>query len=358
MKSSVAQGLLAFCLLFILTACQSESNTVPAADDASDVAEYAVQVQPLAELLQVFSQSAPAEVFSETASLSSEVSARVTRIAADVGTRVNKNDLLLEVDCADAKQQRQQAQAELDRADAQARLADTQLQRAKQLADKQSLAQQELNIRQSEADIAQANRALAQAQLAQRLRQQKNCALRAPFSGVITARNIQLGEIASGDLMTIVADQSARVRAQLTAAQAASFTTPAESNIVFVSQGQTYALDLDLVVPVIDPTLRTQEVRLQFTNNERPAVGSRGRLQWITGDALPPEYLSQRNGQRGLLWADKNTARFTVLPDAEQGQPTLIDLPAQTLVITAGRQRVLPGSTISYSKTMPSSSDL
>jgi RND family efflux transporter MFP subunit len=121
----------------------------------------------------------------------------------DIGSRVKQGDLLAEIETPELDQQLQQAQADLK--DAQANLAISQItnQRYQDLLGSHSVSQQEaaqtasdLASKQALVDAASANvRRLQQTQAFQKIY--------APFDGVITARNTDIGAlIQSGDNST------------------------------------------------------------------------------------------------------------------------------------------------------------
>lgn len=122
---------------------------------------------------------------------------------ADIGARVKQGDLLAEIETPELDQQLQQAQANLK--DAQANLAISEItnKRYQDLLTSHSVSQQEaaqtssdLTSKQALVDAASANvRRLEQTQAFQKVT--------APFDGVITARNTDIGAlIQSGDTST------------------------------------------------------------------------------------------------------------------------------------------------------------
>ena len=74
-------------------------------------------------------------------------------------------------------------------------------------------------------------------------------------------------------------------------------------------------------------------------------TGIVGRIIWTsTLKKLPAEYLSQRQGQLGVLLlkseGSEQQVHFEVLPQAQEGRATFITLPKDTLVIDQGRLHV------------------
>ncbi len=114
---------------------------------------------------------------------------------ADIGTRVRAGQLLAEIDTPEVDQQLQQARAELGTAQANARLAQTTAERYRDLIKTDSVSRQDLDnangnleAREAAVESARANvRRLEQLQAFRRIE--------APFDGVVTARNTDIGAL-------------------------------------------------------------------------------------------------------------------------------------------------------------------
>ena len=96
--------------------------------------------------------------------------------------------------------------------------------------------------------------------------------------------------------------------------------------------------------PVINSQGRTRQARFAFTS-DAPAVGRSGELVWRVGEGmLPSNLISRRNGVLGVFLLDEGKARFEPLPGAQEGRPVSVNLPANTFVITLGRERLQDGA--------------
>jgi RND family efflux transporter MFP subunit len=114
---------------------------------------------------------------------------------ADIGTHVRKGELLAEIQTPELDQQVQQAQSDLATAQANYQLADITAQRWQNLLKKNAVSQQETD--QATSDL-NARRAAVSAQSAnfRRLQQLQGFEkIYAPFDGVITARNTDIGDL-------------------------------------------------------------------------------------------------------------------------------------------------------------------
>jgi len=135
---------------------------------------------------------------------------------ADIGTRVHAGQLLAEIDTPEVDQQLQQARAELSTAQANARLAQTTAERYRDLIKSDAVSRQDLDnangnleARDAAVESARANvRRLEQLQAFRRIE--------APFDGVVTARNTDIGALIdlgsnSKELFHVAAMRTVRV---------------------------------------------------------------------------------------------------------------------------------------------------
>ena len=114
---------------------------------------------------------------------------------ADIGTHVRAGQLLAEIDAPEVEQQLLQARAELGTADANAKLAQTTAERYRDLIKSESVAQQDLDNANGNLEARQAAVESARANV-KRLEQLKAFTrIDAPFDGVVTARNTDVGAL-------------------------------------------------------------------------------------------------------------------------------------------------------------------
>ena len=68
---------------------------------------------------------------------------------------------------------------------------------------------------------------------------------------------------------------------------------------------------------------------------------------WLVSHrSIPAEYLLRRNGRLGIFLFDDGKARFVPLDAALEGQPAVVDLPAETLLIDQGRESLNEGDAV------------
>ncbi|MGE8471030.1 MAG: efflux RND transporter periplasmic adaptor subunit, partial [Paraburkholderia hospita] len=114
---------------------------------------------------------------------------------ADIGARVQEGQLLAELDTPEIDQELAQAVAQRDQIQSSLGLAKSSYERWQQLRQRDAVSQQELDERQSTYSQDVANLAAAEANV-KRLRQLESFKrIVAPFAGVVTQRNVDVGDL-------------------------------------------------------------------------------------------------------------------------------------------------------------------
>ena len=113
----------------------------------------------------------------------------------DIGAFVQKGDLLADLDTPEVDQELSQAQAARQQTAAALDLARTSADRWRQLRKTDSVSQQELDQRVSDYSQAQANQAAADANVRRLQEMESFKHVYAPFAGVITRRNVDIGAL-------------------------------------------------------------------------------------------------------------------------------------------------------------------
>ena len=127
--------------------------------------------------------------------IAARASGYLRRWHKDIGSRVEKGDLLAELEAPEIDQQLSQAIAAREQTASSLALAKSTLARWEALRAKDAVSQQELDERRSASAQAAANLAAADANV-ERLRQLEGFKrVIAPFSGVITRRNVDVGDL-------------------------------------------------------------------------------------------------------------------------------------------------------------------
>jgi RND family efflux transporter MFP subunit len=193
----------------------------------------------------------------------------------DIGEHVKKSQLLAEIDTPEVDQQYRQAQADLATALANANLAKITDVRWRGLLANQAVSQQDADTRAGQAAASEATAASAQANVA-RLRELESFKrVVAPFDGVVTARNtdigalINAGESAGNGLFRVASMYKLRVYADVPEPYAPHMKPGIDVQLRFNEHpGKDYPAALVRTAQALDPNLRTLRVELQVDNSQ------------------------------------------------------------------------------------------
>jgi RND family efflux transporter MFP subunit len=326
----------------LLAGCGKEE--APTAQAAAVPPAPTFSVVPLGEAVFHPERSAPATVVGRNeARLSAEVAAVIQTLPADVGQTVARGAIVARLDPRDAQLALERAEAVLAQAAARHAQAQAQHERARTLREKNFYSAEALTLRETELKATAADLRAATAQRDTARRALDKHVLRAPFDGVVRARNGQVGELAAPGalLLTLVETRDPELSAQVQPQDAASLA--AAQTPQFESGGATHALKLLRISPAHLRESRSVTARLIFKAMP-PPLGAEGRLVWRDAQAhLPADLLVRRDGRYGVFVAEGDKARFHLLPEAQEGRPAAIDLPPDTRIVTQGRHALQDG---------------
>ncbi|MEM7610983.1 MAG: efflux RND transporter periplasmic adaptor subunit [Pseudomonadota bacterium] len=306
-----------------------------------------VTTRNIEDVLIEVSYDTPASVISlNNSQLSSEISAPVAKIHADVGDVVAAGALLVSLDDTDARLSVRQARANLARTDAEVVLAQARLDRGRQLADENFLSVDELAALNTEVAMLKARASAERVSIEIAEEQLSDTRIVAPFAGVVSARQAQLGSLvqAGGPVMALVQLDAIELVTRVSARQGQALM--AGNDPVFVAGRNSWPASALRASPILDAQNRLQEVRLAF-DGDPPMVGLTGRLRWRSAARfVPVEYIQQRGTQLGIFVVEGAIARFVGLPFAIEGQPAEVELPPDAVIVERGREKLTDGSPI------------
>jgi RND family efflux transporter MFP subunit len=207
------------------------------------------------------------------APLSSRASGYLKRWTRDIGSRVDKGELLAEIESPEIDQQLSQAIAAREQTAASLALAHSTVERWEALRKKDVVAQQELDEKRSAFVQAQANLAASDANV-ERLRQLEGFKrVTAPFAGIITRRNVDVGDLIEGGSgrPLFILTQSDPLRVYVNVPQAyAHLVKPGQK--VAVSQaelrGRVFEGKVERTAAAIDTATRTMQVEISLPNRD------------------------------------------------------------------------------------------
>ena len=148
-------------------------------------------------------------------SVGTQVSGTIVRLHADFNSLVKEGQLLAELDPALYNAALAQSEANLNSAQAGLRLAETKEARTRSLVGKGFISQAELDTAVKELDAARAQVELVKAQVDRDKTNLRYTVIRSPISGIVVARNVELGQTVAASFNTPTLFQIAKDLAQM-----------------------------------------------------------------------------------------------------------------------------------------------
>jgi RND family efflux transporter MFP subunit len=224
----------------------------------------------------------------------------------DIGTSVKKGQLLAEIDTPEVDQQLRQAQADLGTAQANYQLARSTNERWQGLLATESVSKQDADERAGDAAAKSAAEQSAAANLA-RLRELESFKrVLAPFDGVVTQRNtdvgalINAGETAGSALFRVADTHRLRIYVSVPQSYAGEIGPGLSAGLVFADRpGKRYEAAVSSTARALEATSRTLQVELQIDN--------------ARGELLPGSYAEvhfELHGASSTLRVPVNTVLF------------------------------------------------
>jgi membrane fusion protein, multidrug efflux system len=243
---------------------ETEKLAVPTVGVIKPAAEPGNEELTLPAQLQPYVESA---IYSRT-------NGYLQRWYKDIGSQVKKGDLLAEIETPEVDQELAQAKATRQQIEAQLQLARSTAERWANLRRTDSVSQQEADQQASAYTQAQANLAAANANV-KRLEQLESFKrIYAPFSGVLTKRNVDVGALINAgstgqnrELFDIAQVDPLRVFVSVPQANAASIRRGMPADIELREMdGQKFSGKVVRTADVIDPGTRTLLTEIDVPN--------------------------------------------------------------------------------------------
>jgi RND family efflux transporter MFP subunit len=205
------------------------------------------------------------------APVSARAGGYLRRWTKDIGSRVEKGELLAEIETPELDQQLSQAIAARNQTAASLELARTTVDRWEALRKRDAVSQQELEERRSGFTQARATLAGADANV-ERLRQLEAFKrVLAPFAGVITRRNVDIGDLIDSNKPLFLLSQTDPLRVYVNVPQAyAQLVRPGQPATVTQAEmrGRSYAGQVARTAGSIDAATRTMQVEIALPNKD------------------------------------------------------------------------------------------
>jgi RND family efflux transporter MFP subunit len=238
----------------------------------------------------------------------------VRSVLVDAGTWVRQGQVLATVDRSVQSQNAAQLAAQIQVARADAALAQNEYERSEALVDRGFVSKADLDRKKAARDAAFARIRVAEANLSAMRAQIGRLDIRAPKSGLIMARNVEVGQVVnpgSGALFRLAENGQMEMRAQMPQQDLAFIREGMSASITPTGTDRSFAGQVWQVSPIIDPTSRQGEVRIAIPYDTaiHPGGFAEAKIQAgaTTAPLLPQSaVLSDEQGNYVYIISPKN----------------------------------------------------
>lgn len=272
----------------------------------------------------------------------------VRAVMVDAGTWVRQGQVLATIDRSVQAQTAAQLAAQVQVARADAALAQNEYDRSAALVDRGFVSKADLDRKKAARDAAVARVRVAEAQLGATQAQIGRLDIRAPKSGLILARNIEVGQVVSagsGALFRLAEGGDMEMRAQMSQQDLALVRTGMPASVNPIGSDRNFTGRVWQVAPVIDPNSRQGQVRISVPYDPaiRPGGFAEAKIAagTMTAPLLPQSaVLSDEKGNYVYIVNGKNQVerRNVQIGSVDEQGVTISSgiTGAETVVLSAG----------------------
>lgn len=200
---------------------------------------------------------------------------RVTQVYVEAGAWVRQGQTLVSIDRSVQNQQAAALEAQIGVARADLQLAQNELDRALQLVDRGFISKADVDRKTAARDSARARVNVANAQLNQTRASNARLDIRAPVSGYVLERNVQVGQTVtagSGTLFRLAKDGEMELQAQLSESDLAQVSEGVPATVIPTGTDQQFTGRIWQISPVINQQSRQgiARIALPFSVALRP----------------------------------------------------------------------------------------
>ncbi len=336
-------------LLAALSWSSCESSPFSSDDDSSSSAEEAIPVRVMSLALDSVDReliyTANLVAFEQVHYAPSQPG-RIERIHVNVGDRVHKGQVLVEMD----RTQLSQALLQVENARSTYRRMDT-------LYSMNSISQQQYEQAKTQYEVAVANLEFLK----------ENTTLSAPFSGVVTGRYFEPGEVYSGApntaegkaaILTLMQISPLKAEVNISEKYFPQITTGMSARICTdIYPEQMFMGTIHKVHPVINPVSRNFTIEVKADNpgeKLRPGMFARVRINLRTASTMlvPSNVVLRQDGtNRRYIFVEENGKAKKIMVETGERYDDRLEIISDELetgmeVIVAGQTRLTGGEAI------------
>ncbi len=227
--------------------------------------------------------------------LAFQVSGKVMRRSVEVGSRVNAGDALMEIDAKDIQQTANIASAQVYSAESQLNLAESNLARYRTLYEQGAVSRAQLDQYQNAYAVALASVRQASAQYVQGANQVGYSTLVADQDGVISALNVEAGQVVSaGQIVAVlVQDGEREVEINIPENRVEELRKAGQIRVTFWALPDVAAEGkIREISPIADKVTRTYKVRISLVDPPPGlALGMTANVATANGGVQPTVFV-------------------------------------------------------------------
>ncbi len=268
----------------------------------------------------------------QSASVASQIMARIIRVHVHAGDRVAEGDLLIELDNVDLKARVAQARDQLNALQAQLRRAKLHYQRTRELHAKHSATQAALEAATAEYHSIRSQFSAARERLAEAEHALGYSEIRATFSGTVIDHFVEAGDMAAPGmrLLSVYDPQQLRIAAYVRETLASQLQPGQALQAGIDALQRQMPVVVEEIVPAADPGSRSFLIKARIEHDPRLLPGMFARIRIPLGEQrkilLPIRYVAQV-GQLDVVWVLREGVverRFVRLGQQDDGQIRVI----------------------------------
>lgn len=244
------------------------------------------------------------------ATISAQTSGRIKRIAFDVNDYVQQGQIVVQLVDTEQRAALRQTQAQVVQTQAQSKDAQLALQRAKKLHAQGSLSQGRLDSAKAQSKSTAAAVKAAKALFDRAQEQLSYTQIRAPYSGIVKARHVEVGEMVNPGKPVMTGLSLSKLRAVADVPQRFAPQLKKQQDFKVLADGEVFPAEKVVVFPYGDPRSHTFKVRVDINAEDKSIFpGMWVKLQIPTGEQkmmLIPESAVIRKGELSAVFVQRN----------------------------------------------------
>lgn len=286
---------------------------------------------------------------------------RVVAVHVDAGSWVSQGQVLVTVERSVQNQQAIGLQAQIKSAEADLRLAQNELSRALALVDRGFISKADVDRKTAARDAAAARVNVARASLAETNARNARLDIRAPSSGLILSRSVQVGQVIGGgtQVFTLAEGGQMEMQAQLNESDLTKLSVGVPVKVTPVGADQSLEGQIWQISPIVNAQTRQGTARVALAYNPLIRPGGFANAQIVGGRVsapLLPESAIQSD-QKGsfvyIVGKDNKVERRDVQTGTVTAQGIAIvgGLSGNEMVVLRAGGFLNPGETVKPEKT-------